>query len=236
MSFGKNLFPLIFLLGISLISPIYGLETDDSWSNWDEPTNIVVSIIGNSEINLDSPNRLIRAYVDIENFDPSDGRYMMRIIQSLTDKILTENEIIIREKSNGEAGSDVAYLIDDSVITTNGTIIQGDYKIEVFSEEGTSIGSTTFTIIKPSEYGIQSIKESLESESTHESSEEINALYDSQANENSLQINPDLENTPKIPSWIKNIFILYSEGSITENELLSALKFLIEQGIIEINL
>jgi hypothetical protein len=235
MSFEKNVFPIIFLLGISLISPIYGLETSDAWSSWDEQTNIVVSIIGNSEINLDSSNRLIRAYVDIDNFDPSDGRYTMRIIQSLTDKIIEENEIVIREKSNGEAGADVAYLIDDDVITTNGTIIQGDYKIEVFSQKGNSIASTTFTIIKPSEYGIQSIKESLDSESTDESAEKINDLNDSQANENSLQINTDLENTPKIPDWVKNIFVLYSEGSITENELLSALKFLIEQGIIEIN-
>jgi len=235
MSFEKNVFPIIFLLGISLISPIYGLETSDAWSSWDEQTNIVVSIIGNSEINLDSSNRLIRAYVDIDNFDPSDGRYMMRIIQPLTDKIIEENEIVIREKSNGEAGADVAYLIDDDVITTNGTIIQGDYKIEVFSQKGNSIASTTFTIIKPSEYGIQSIKESLDSESTDESAEKINDLNDSQANENSLQINTDLENTPKIPDWVKNIFVLYSEGSITENELLSALKFLIEQGIIEIN-
>lgn len=236
MSLEKNIIQIIFLLGVSLISPIYGLETDDAWSSWDEQTNIVVSIIGNSEINLDSSNRLIRAYVDIENFDPSDGRYMMRIIQPLTDKIIVENEIIIREKSNGEAGSDVAYLIDDDVITINGTIIQGDYIIEVLSEEGSSIGSTTFTIIKPSEYGIQSIKESLELESTTESSEEKNDLNDSQANDNSLQINTDLEITSKIPDWVKNIFVLYSEGSITENELLSALKFLIEQGIIEINL
>lgn len=236
MLLGKNIFSLILLLGVSLTSPIYGLDTDDAWSSWDEQTNIVVSIIGNSEINLDSSNRLIRAYVDIENFDPSDGRYMMRIIQSLTDKILVENEIIIREKSNGEAGSDIAYLIDEDVIKTNGTIIQGDYKIEVLSEKGTSIGSTTFTIIKPSEYGIQSIKESLESESTTESSEEINDLNDDQANDVSLQINTNLENTPKIPAWVKNIFVLYSEGRISENELLSALKFLIEQGIIEINL
>jgi hypothetical protein len=44
-----------------------------------------------------------------------------------------------------------------------------------------------------------------------------------------------LENTQKIPDWVKNIFILYADGSITENELISALKFLIEQGIIEIN-
>jgi hypothetical protein len=236
MSLGKNIIPIIFLLVVSLISPIYGLETNDAWSSWDEQTNIVVSIIGNSEINLDSSNRLIRAYVDIENFDPSDGRYMMRIIQSLTDKIIAENEIVIREKSNGEAGSDVAYLIDDDVITTNGTIIQGDYKIEVFSDKGTSIAGTTFTIIKPSEYGIQSIKEELESEPTTESFEEINELNDSNVNDNSLQINTDLENTSKIPAWVKNIFVLYSEGSITENELLSALKFLIEQGIIKINL
>ncbi len=235
MSFEKKIFALIFILGIFVISPIYGVETDDQWSNWDKQTNIVVSIIGDSEINLDLANRLVRAYVDIENFDPSDGRYMMRIIQPLTDKIIAENEIIIREKSNGEAGSDVAYLIDDSVITTNGTIIQGDYRIEVFSEKGNSIASITFTVIKPSDFGFNSIKEDVELESTNESSEEINDITDEPSNEISLQTNSDLEPTSKIPSWVKSIFVLYSDGSITENELLSAIKFLIEQGIIEIN-
>jgi hypothetical protein len=235
MSFGKKTIALIFILVASLILPIYGLETDDAWSNWEEQTNVIVSIIGNSEINLDSSNRLVRAYVDIENFDPSDGRYMMRIIQSLTDKIISENEIVIREKSNGEAGADVAYLIDDDAITVNGTIIQGDYKIEVFSDEGNSIGSTTFTVIKPSESGLNSIKEDIESDSTNESTEEINDNTDDPPNENTLQINSDLKPPSKIPSWVKNIFVLYSDGSITENELLSAIKFLIEQGIIEIN-
>jgi hypothetical protein len=235
MSFGKKTIALIFILMASLIFPIYGMETDDAWSNWEEQTNVIVSIIGNSEINLDSSNRLVRAYVDIENFDPSDGRYMMRIIQSLTDKIISENEIVIREKSNGEAGADVAYLIDDDAITVNGTIIQGDYKIEVFSDEGNSIGSTTFTVIKPSESGLNSIKEDIESDSTNESTEEINDNTDDPPNENTLQINSDLKPPSKIPSWVKNIFVLYSDGSITENELLSAIKFLIEQGIIEIN-
>jgi hypothetical protein len=235
MSFKTRIISLIFIFGVSLISSIYGLETDDAWSNWDEQTNIDVSIVGSSEINLDLSNRLVRAYVDITNFDPSDGRYMMRIIQSLTDKIIAENEIVIREKSNGEAGADVAYLIDDDVITTNGTIIQGDYKIEVFSEKGDSIASTTFTVIKPSEYGINSIKKLLELESSKESSEETNDLDDNKSNENSSYTNPDFVPTSKIPSWVKNIFILYSEGSITENELLSALKFLIEQRIIEIS-
>jgi hypothetical protein len=235
MSFEKITFLLIFFLAIAL-HPIYGLETNDQWSNWDEPTSITVSIIGDDEINLDSPNRLVRAYVDIVNFDPSDGRYMMRVIQSLTDKIISENEIIIREKSNGEAGSDIAYLIADDVIQANGTTILGDYKIEVFSQKGDSIASTTFTLIKPSEYGIKSVTNNLESkESISESSVELNDTANNESDESSLQTNSELENVPKIPAWVKSIFSLYSDGSITENELLGALEFLIEQGILKVN-
>jgi hypothetical protein len=235
MSYEKKTFLLIFFLAIALPS-VYGLETNDQWSNWDEQTSITVSIIGDSEINLDSHNRLVRAYVDIVNFDPSDGRYIMRVIQSLTDKIISENEIIIREKSNGEAGSDVAYLIDDDVVQANGTTVLGDYKIEVFSQNGNSIASTTFTLIKPSEYGIKSVANNLESKnSTSESSEELNDIANNESDESYLQTNSELESIPKIPSWVKSIFSLYSDGSITENELLAALEFLIEQGILKIN-
>jgi hypothetical protein len=39
----------------------------------------------------------------------------------------------------------------------------------------------------------------------------------------------------KIPSWIKNIFIWYGKGSISDDELLGAIKFLIQQGIIKLN-
>jgi hypothetical protein len=232
MSFEKNLFFLIFILSITLPS-IYATENDNS-ANWDNPTMINVSIIGNSEINLDSSNRLVRAYVDIINFDPSDGRYTMRVIQPLTDKVISEQEILIHEKSNGEAGVDVAYLIDDDAIKNNGTIVPGDYKMEVFSERGNSTASASFSIIKPSEY-VYSTNENLESkELPNQQSEEISTTVDNKSDEKLSQNNSDLKTT-KIPEWINNIFVLYSNGSITENELLSALKFLIEQGILEIN-
>lgn len=39
----------------------------------------------------------------------------------------------------------------------------------------------------------------------------------------------------KIPAWIKNIFIWYGRGSISDDELLGAIKFLIQQGIIKVN-
>ena len=41
-----------------------------------------------------------------------------------------------------------------------------------------------------------------------------------------------LELTKKIPSWIKSIFGLYSQDQISEDELLNAIKYLIDEGIL----
>ena len=43
------------------------------------------------------------------------------------------------------------------------------------------------------------------------------------------------EDTPqeKIPSWIKQIFVFYAEGQISDNEILNALQYLIAKGIIK---
>ena len=226
---------LISIFVIFLIPTSYVAKADEETS-WEEESQISVSIVGNSIINLDSDNRLIRAYVDILNFNPSDGFYYMRIVQTPTDKIITEKEIVIREKSNGEAGTDIAYLIDDDVINTNGTIIQGDYAIEVFSENGNSIGATTFSIIKPSvSQNILVIENPESEESDTDTTEENDQTGKTESAEESIEIESELENVQNIPDWVKNIFILYADGNITENELISALKFLIEQGIIEIN-
>ena len=39
----------------------------------------------------------------------------------------------------------------------------------------------------------------------------------------------------KIPDWVRNIFIWYGEEQISEDELLNAIKFLVNQGIINLN-
>jgi hypothetical protein len=226
---------LVFIFVIFLIPTCYIAKADSSTSG-EEESKVSVSIVGNPIINLDSNNRLIRAYVDVSNFNPSNGYYFMRIVQTSTDKIITEKEIIIREKSNGQAGTDIAYLIDDAVITTNGTIIQGDYTIEVFSKNGNSIGAVPFSITKPSvSQNIQVIKNPASKESNTDASKEIDETGKPESVEMSADIKSELKNVQHIPDWVKNIFILYADGSITEHELISALKFLIEQGIIEIN-
>ena len=42
------------------------------------------------------------------------------------------------------------------------------------------------------------------------------------------------ESIEKIPSWVRQIFIWYADNQIAEDELLNAIKFLVQQGIIEL--
>ena len=42
----------------------------------------------------------------------------------------------------------------------------------------------------------------------------------------------EVETLTKIPDWVRNIFSLYVENKISENELLEAIKFLLAQKII----
>jgi len=225
----------IFLIStfiiISLIPNSFA-EEENSWTNWEEETIINVSIIGSSVINLDLSNRLVRAYVDIVNFDPSDGRYSMKIIQPITGKIISENEIVILGKGNDEWGADVAYMINYDDIRENGTAILGDYSIEVNSAKGSAIGGTIFSIIYPSESGIAPISEESDLD---ENTEDTDELSEPENIDELIEEESEIDNIQKIPDWVKTIFILYADGSITENELIAALTFLIDQGIIVIN-
>ena len=43
-----------------------------------------------------------------------------------------------------------------------------------------------------------------------------------------------LESNPKLPEWVRNIFIWYAEDKISEDELIGALQFLIKERIITV--
>ena len=207
-------------------------------SPWDEESLINVSIVGDSVINLDSNNKLLRAYVDIVNHNPADGYYYLRIIQPGTEKIISEEEIIIRKKGNDKSGADVAHMFNDEEISNNGNFVLGDYTLEVFSEKGAAIGNTKFSIIKPSvsnlSNGLPNAEDSGESsevESTEQNNNTITNVENVPIPE-TIVTEQHLPNIKKIPDWIKNIFILYADDDISEDELISALKFLIETEII----
>lgn len=52
--------------------------------------------------------------------------------------------------------------------------------------------------------------------------------------ENNESNNLDNEQESKIPGWVKGIFGWYSLGQVSDDELIAALQFLIQEGIIEV--
>jgi hypothetical protein len=52
------------------------------------------------------------------------------------------------------------------------------------------------------------------------------------------ELRDDVEDSiesPKIPSWVHDIFVWYAEESISENELLASLEYLITEGILNVD-
>ena len=43
------------------------------------------------------------------------------------------------------------------------------------------------------------------------------------------------DSTVKIPHWVKSLFGLYGQGQVSDNDLINALKFLIQTGVIKIS-
>jgi hypothetical protein len=111
----------------------------------EEKQTIEITILGEPVIDLAKENRLLRANVQITNFDPADGHYLMQITHLLTQKIIQEKEIVANEFDNGNYGMQVAYLIDEHSIKKEGEVI-GDYEMLIMSESGNAIAKTNFSI------------------------------------------------------------------------------------------
>jgi len=106
-----------------------------------EETKITVTIIGEAVIILDSDQRLFRAYVVIENYDPRDGHYFLKVVDSTTGIIIKESEILPRYKTADMWGTQIAYLLQENDIEV------GQYEIQIISEFGSAIGKTSFLVI-----------------------------------------------------------------------------------------
>ena len=50
-----------------------------------------------------------------------------------------------------------------------------------------------------------------------------------------ISVDASNSNSKKIPDWVKNIFIWYGQDQVSEDDVLNAIKFLINQGIIKLN-
>ena len=123
---------------------------------------------------------------------------------------------------NEESTSDVLLKI----ITTN------PLQVKIFDEYVTSGPDGTFSaeipITKNAEIGnyvveiISQCREIHREICTHQS-ETISIIIENDSNQNK-----------KIPDWVKNIFVWYAQDKVSEEELLGAIEFLVNQNIIQI--
>ena len=73
-----NVLTLIVIFGFTSVPYVYAAE---------ESTRITVSIVGDPVIDLDSTNRLMRASVEVINYNPAaTGHYFMQLINQVLEK------------------------------------------------------------------------------------------------------------------------------------------------------
>ena len=188
---------------------------------------ITIQMNGPSTFYLDSPNQIIRAIVEIQNYTPSDGIYFMKVTHLPTQIVMRDFEIYPRASGNDLWAVQIAYPFLESDVRFGGQTFFGEFEIHIRTENGSQTASTKFSIFES--------QDEPESEPTPESSPEPETL--TQIDPPSLQLDagPSDQSIQKIPEWVRNIFVWYSEDQIGEDELINAIKYLINEKIIKLD-
>ena len=198
---------MVFAVGFLLpINYIYAEE---------ESAEIIIEFVNGDIIDLDAGTQMIRADITINYYDPQNGYHYMKVTKLSDNSIVKESEILPHYIDDVTWGVQILHYLDPSAIEDN---VLGDYELSVYSEFGNSIAIAPFSIIKASLTPIVP------------QSSGVIELTNEEESEEELELEEVIES--KIPDWIHDIFVWYAEGTISEDDLLSALKFLVESDII----
>ena len=193
---------------------VYGLE--------EEPI-ITINFVSGDVIDLDKNSQMIRAEIEIQNYDPQDGYHFMQVMRLSDQEIIKDTEIMPKIIDDDLFGVQILHYLEPD----DESNLIGDYGLRIYSEFGTSEAVSTFSIIKSSMPPVISQNIS-EVESIEEESNPVEEVE-------SLQVSNSEQTKSQIPVWVHDIFVWYADETISENELLTAIEYLISQGILEID-
>jgi hypothetical protein len=226
----KIILGLFFAIVLFQANQVYGAE---------EVSIITIDFVSVNEIDLDGGPQFIIAKVHIQNYDPRDGYHFMQVIRLSNGEIIKDTEIIPKEIVGGEDddffGVTISHYLEPGENDPN---MIGDYGLRIYSEYGPTEAVETFSIIKSSMPIIiipNTVEELVTSNSTSDIEELVtsNSTLDVEDIEE-LEIENSTQSDSKIPSWVREIFVWYANETISENELLAALEYLIAQGTIDV--
>ena len=208
-----GIFSIIILFQVN---QVYALE---------ELPVITIDFISGNTIDLDKNLQMIRADIQIQNYNPQNGYHFMQIIRSSDGEIIKTTEIFPKFVDDDLFSVQILHYLEPDNYKVN---LVGAYELRIFSEFGTTETVSTFNIIKSSMPVIitQNATEKLIiSEEESDIVEEVE----------SLQVEDSISSEPRIPVWVHDIFVWYADETISENELLTAIEYLIAQGILNVD-
>ena len=200
----KVILGLFSIIVLFQVNSIYGLE---------ELPIITIEFISGNTIDLDKNPQMIRASIQIQNYDPQHGYHFMEISRLSDGEIIKTTEILPKAIDDDLFEVQILHYLEPGDVETN---LIGDYRMRIFSEFGPTEAVSTFSLI-------QSSKPVIVTQNIEESETEVE-LLEIETSEQS-----------KIPTWVHDIFVWYAEESISENDLLSAIEYLISEEIIDVD-
>ena len=153
---GSSVYSLVAIFALATISV--------TMAHASSPTQIALTSVGNSEIDLawNEGDRLVRTWTEFSNFNPNDGSFAVKIIQSETGKVVSDSTVQVITQSQSSTidfNSFVMYMVNAEDICQNENFdaktsvwiecdpLTGQYEMQVSTKDGTVLGSTTFTIV-----------------------------------------------------------------------------------------
>ena len=195
---------------------------------------ITIDFISGNIIDLDESPQMIRAEVLIHNYNPQDGYTFMEITRASDGEIIKNTEVMPKAITGPEDNLFQVQILHYLEPGGNVTQMMGDYVLRIYSEYGLSESDITFSVIKSSIPVIvtQNEVDELITNETLATPEELATPDEIETPDEEVE---DSVESAKIPSWVHDIFVWYAEESISENELLASLEYLISQGIINVD-
>ena len=215
---------LKLILIFSMLSVVGLFSINYSFADEELPI-INIELIDGNIIDLDQGTQFFRANIDIENYDPRDGYHYMKVTRLSDNEIIKNTEILPKQMDEDLWQVQILHYIDTTLPNDE---LLGDYELEIYSEFGLVSSGTKISIIKSS---IPQISTNSTDTVLAVTSEPEEITESAESTEVEL-----IEEESEIPDWIRDIFVWYAEGTITETDLLSALQYLINQGIIDVDI
>ena len=223
--FSKIIFGLLSIIILFQANQVYADE---------ESPIITINFVSGTIIDLDESPQMIRAEIQIQNYNPQDGYHFMEVTRVSDGEIIKDTEILPRYLGGDDDnlfGVQILHYIEPGANETN---LIGDYVLRIYSEYGPSDSVETFSIIKSSMPVIvtQNEVDELITNETLATPEELTIPDEIITLDEEVE---DIVESDKIPSWVHDIFVWYAEESISENELLASLEYLITEGILNVD-